>query len=97
MEVVERALWAAVKVSYEKASEFLRRFTGLEVSRCHIHSLAMEEDRKLQAWEEEKVERVFERGLRLRDFLLLVLRLFIFRWMGQGPRIGRVGSGWSVR
>lgn len=61
--VVERALWAAVEVSYEKSSEFLKKFTGLEVSRGHIHSLAMEEGGMIQAWEEEKARRVFDRGL----------------------------------
>lgn len=60
--VVERALWAAVEVSYEKTSEFLKKFTGLEVSRGHIHRLAIKEGRILEEIEERERERVFEEG-----------------------------------
>lgn len=41
--VRERALWAVVEVSYEKAHQFLERFTGLEVSRKKIHQMVVEE------------------------------------------------------
>ena len=48
--VRERSLWAAVEVSYEKVSEFLKRFTGLEVSRKKIHQMALEEGRRIEEW-----------------------------------------------
>lgn len=60
--VVERVLWAAVEVSYEKSEEFLKKFTGLEVSRGQIHNLAVEEGQRIEEWESERRRRVFERG-----------------------------------
>ncbi|MFQ5902317.1 MAG: UPF0236 family transposase-like protein [Candidatus Binatia bacterium] len=60
--VRERALWAAVEVSYEKAEGFLRKFTGLEVSRGSIHGMAVEEGQRIERWEEERRREVFERG-----------------------------------
>ncbi len=60
--VRERALWAAVEVSYEKAHQFLEKFTGLEVSRHKIHGMAREEGRRIEVWEEERRHRVFEQG-----------------------------------
>src|SRR5574341_866286 len=60
--VRERALWAAVEVSYEKAHQFLEKFTGLEVSRHKIHGMALEEGRKIEFWEEEGRRQVFEQG-----------------------------------
>lgn len=61
--VKERALWAAVEVSYEKAKEFLKKFTGLEISRNKIHALALEEGKRISEWEEERRRKVFERSL----------------------------------
>jgi hypothetical protein len=52
LSVRERSLWAAVEVSYEKAAEFLKKFTGLEVSHKKIHEMALEEGRRIQDWEE---------------------------------------------
>jgi hypothetical protein len=60
--VRERALWAAVEVSYEKSSQFLEKFTGLEVSRKKIHQMAVEEGRRIEEREEEKRRVVFEEG-----------------------------------
>lgn len=60
--VRERALWAAVEVSYEKAEAFLEKFTGLEVSRGSIHRMALEEGERIESWEEERRKEVFERG-----------------------------------
>jgi Zn finger protein HypA/HybF involved in hydrogenase expression len=60
--VKERSLWAAVEVSYEKAHEFLEKFTGLEVSRKKIHAMALEEGERIGRWEEERRKRVFEEG-----------------------------------
>lgn len=60
--VRERALWAAVEVSYEKAHQFLEKFTGLEVSRHKIHGMALEEGGKIEFWEEERRRQVFEQG-----------------------------------
>ena len=60
MGVRERSLWAAVEVSYGKAHEFLRKFTGLEVSRKKIHQMALEEGRRIEGWEEERRRVVFE-------------------------------------
>ena len=57
-----RALWAAAEVSYEKAHQFLEKFTGLEVSRHKIHGMAREEGRRIEVWEEEGRHRVFEQG-----------------------------------
>lgn len=60
--VRERSLWAAVEVSYEKAHEFLEKFTGLEVSRKKIHGMALEEGERIGGWEEQRRKRVFEEG-----------------------------------
>lgn len=60
--VRERALWAAVEVSYEKTAEFLKKFTGLEVSRQKIYEMALEEGRRIESWEERKREQVFGKG-----------------------------------
>ena len=60
--VRERALWAAVEVSYEKADEFLKKFTGLEVSRAKIHRMAWEEGARLMGWQERRREKVFGWG-----------------------------------
>lgn len=60
--VRERSLWAAVEVSYEKAHEFLEKFTGLEVSRKKIHGMAIEEGERIGRWEEQRRKRVFEEG-----------------------------------
>ena len=62
MGVRERSLWAAVEVSYEKAHEFLEKFTGLEVSRKKIHQMALEEGRRIERWEEQRRRVVFEQG-----------------------------------
>lgn len=60
--VRERSLWAAVEISYEKAHEFLRKFTGLEVSRKKIHQMALAEGRRIERWEEERRRDVFEQA-----------------------------------
>jgi hypothetical protein len=60
--VRERSLWAAVEVSYEKAHEFLEKFTGLEVSRKKIHGMALEEGDRISRWEEQRRREVFEEG-----------------------------------
>ncbi|MFN3590913.1 MAG: UPF0236 family transposase-like protein, partial [Thermaurantiacus sp.] len=60
--VRERALWAAVEVSYEKAAQFLRKFTGLEVSRKKVHQMAIEEGRRIERLEEDGRRFVFEEG-----------------------------------
>jgi hypothetical protein len=60
--VRERALWAAVEVSYEKAHQFLEKFTGLEASRHKIHQMALEEGERIEQWEEERRREVFEKG-----------------------------------
>lgn len=63
--VRERALWAAVGVSYEKAHLFLGKFTGLEVSRHKIHGMALEEGGRIEQWEEQRRRRVFGEGREL--------------------------------
>jgi len=60
--VRERALWAAVEVSYERSSLFLSKFTGLEVSRHKIHQMAVEEGRRIEEKEEDRRGVVFEEG-----------------------------------
>jgi len=60
--VRERALWAAVEVSYEKTNQFLQKFTGLEVSRNKIHQMAWEEGERIAAWQEVRREAVFGKG-----------------------------------
>jgi hypothetical protein len=60
--VRERALWAAVEVSYEKAHQFLKKYTGLGVSRKKIYAMAQEEGERISAWEERRREKVFQEG-----------------------------------
>lgn len=66
--VVERMLWTAVEVSYEKAGDFLKKFTGLEVSRGHIHHIASDEGRRIQQWEEERRRNIFEEAADTGEF-----------------------------
>lgn len=65
--VRERALWAAVEVSYEKAHHFLQKFTGLEVSSKKIHQMAWEEGGRIAAWQEVRREAVFGKGETLEE------------------------------
>lgn len=58
--VKERSLWAAVEVSYEKAHQFLKKFTGLEVSRKEIHQVALAEGRWIERWQGARRRAVFE-------------------------------------
>ena len=58
--VRERALWAAVEVSYAKAGIFLEKFAGLEVSHGSIHRWAQEEGRLVDLRERAQ-EAVFGR------------------------------------
>lgn len=60
--VRERALWAAVEVSYEKTHHFLQKFTGLEVSSKKIHQMAWEEGERIATWQEVKRQAVFGKG-----------------------------------
>ena len=60
--VRERSLWAAVEVSYEKSSAFLKKFTGLEVSRKKIHQMAIEEGKQIESFEEKRRASVFDEG-----------------------------------
>jgi hypothetical protein len=60
--VRERALWAAVEVSYEKAHQFLKKYTGLGVSRNKIYGMAQEEGERITVWEERRREKVFQEG-----------------------------------
>lgn len=60
--VRERALWAAVEVSYEKTCQFLTKFTGLEVSRKKVHQMAIEEGGRIEQLEEDGRRFVFEEG-----------------------------------
>jgi len=60
-----RALWAAVELSYEKTASFLKKFTGLEVSRQKIYNMAIEEGQKIEAWENRRCEEVFGQGKRI--------------------------------
>jgi uncharacterized protein UPF0236 len=57
--VRERALWAAVEISYAKAGIFLEKFAGLEVSHGNIHRWAQEEGRLLDLRERGAQEAVF--------------------------------------
>lgn len=66
--VRERSLWAAVELSYEKTHQFLKKFTGLEVSRKKIHKMALEEGRRIEEWEEKRRQRIFEEGKDLKGF-----------------------------
>jgi hypothetical protein len=61
--VIERALWAATEVSYAKSAEFLKKFTGLEVSHGHIHKEAVEEGERISEWEQKRREEVFDKGM----------------------------------
>ena len=65
--VRERSLWAATEVSYEKTSAFLKKFTGLEVSRKKIHQMALEEGRAIERFEDERRARVFDLGRDVND------------------------------
>lgn len=57
--VRERALWAAVEVSYAKAGAFLAKFAGLAVSHGSIHRWAQEEGRLLEGRERGMQEATF--------------------------------------
>jgi hypothetical protein len=57
--VRERALWAAVEVSYEKTHQFLEKFTGLEVSSKKLHQMAWEEGERIAVWQDSRREAVF--------------------------------------
>lgn len=59
--IKERALWASIEVSYEKAGEFLKKFTGLEVSRNKIHKMAIEEGERIETWQERRRRRGIQR------------------------------------
>jgi hypothetical protein len=61
--VIERALWAATEVSYAKSAEFLKKFTGLEVSHGYIHNEAVEEGKRISQWEQARRQEVFEKGM----------------------------------
>lgn len=65
--VRERALWAAVEVSYEKTHQFLQKFTGLEVSRNKIHQMAWEEGQRITFWQDSRREAVFGKGKSLEE------------------------------
>jgi hypothetical protein len=65
--VRERALWAAVEVSYEKTHQFLQKFTGLEVSGKKLHQMAWEEGERITAWQEDRREAVFGQGKSLSE------------------------------
>ena len=51
-----------MEVIYEKTAEFLKKFTGLDVSRQKIYEMALEEGRRIEGWEEKKREQVFGKG-----------------------------------
>jgi len=57
--VRERALWAAVEVSYAKAGAFLAKFAGLAVSHGSIHRWAQDEGRLLEVRERGLQEATF--------------------------------------
>lgn len=57
--VRERALWAAMEVSYAKATAFLEKFTGLAVSHGSVHRWAREEGAIREAEEVAAQERTF--------------------------------------
>ncbi len=57
--VGERALWAAIELSYEKTASFLKKFTELEVSRQKIYDIAIDEGQRKEEWEERRREEVF--------------------------------------
>src|SRR5579883_1191656 len=60
--VRERALWAAVELSYEKTEDSLHKFTGLAVSRGLIHRWAEEEGARLLAQDEAARTAAFAPG-----------------------------------
>ena len=60
--VRERALWAAVEVSYEKTHQFLQKFTGLAVSSKKLHQMAWEEGKRIAVWQDSRREAVFGKG-----------------------------------
>jgi len=64
--VSERSFWAAVEVSYEKTNQFLKKFTGLEVSQKKIRGMALEEGHGIEKWEEERRRMLFEEGQDIR-------------------------------
>lgn len=57
--VRERALWAATEVSYAKATAFLAKFAGLEVSHGSVHRWAQGEGQHLEAREARSQGAVF--------------------------------------
>lgn len=63
----KRALWAAVEISYEKAVEFLKKFTELEVSRQKVYKMGLKEGRRRESWEERRREEVFGKGESVED------------------------------
>jgi hypothetical protein len=65
--VRERALWAAVEVSYEKTHQFLAKFTGLEVSSKKLHQMAWEEGERIAVWQDSRREAVFGKGRSLEE------------------------------
>jgi hypothetical protein len=65
--VRERALWAAVEVSYEKTHQFLAKFTGLEVSNKKLHQMAWEEGEQIAVWQDSRREAVFGKGKNLEE------------------------------
>jgi hypothetical protein len=60
--VRERSLWAATEVSYEKASAFLKKFAGIEVSRKKIHTMAIDEGKAIEQFEENRRSKIFDEG-----------------------------------
>ena len=65
--VRERVLWAAIELSYEKSASFLKKFTGLEVSRQKIYNMAIDEGRRIEEWEARRRERVFGEARRIEE------------------------------
>jgi hypothetical protein len=82
--VRERALWAAVEVSYEKAAEFLKKFTGLEASRQKVYEMALEEGRRIGCWEERRREQVFGEGESVEGRLERVPKVLYIQVDGTG-------------
>ncbi len=60
--VRERALWAAVELSYEQTEAFLHKFTGLAVSHGMIHRWACEEGARVLAHDEAQRVAAFAPG-----------------------------------
>jgi len=77
-------LWAAVEVSYEKSSEFLKKFTGLEVSRNKIHRMSLEEGKRIEKWEEERRVKVFEEGKEAEEAVKEDAKVFYIQVDGTG-------------